>query len=312
MDIKNIPQVLIENIEKVIVGKPDVIELLLVGLFSSGHILIEDVPGTGKTTLTRALAKSIKADFKRIQFTPDLLPTDITGVYIYNQKIGNFEFKKGPIFTNVLLADEINRTTPRTQSGLLEAMQEMNVTVDGITHQLPAPFFVVATQNPVEYEGTYQLPEAQLDRFLMKIKIGYPSKPQEQLILKDRLIEDPISKLQPVISVEDLLSVQKAIHQVHVSDNITSYMIDLIGASRNYPEVRLGISPRGSLALMQASRALAFLNKRDFVVPSDIKHLAPFVLGHRMIIKTPSLIRGVTSHEVISNILERVPILDAQ
>jgi len=312
MNIQDIPQALIANIEKIILGKRDVIELLLVGLFSEGHILIEDVPGTGKTTLTRALAKSIKADFKRIQFTPDLLPTDITGVSMYNQKTGNFELKKGPIFTNVLLADEINRTTPRTQSGLLESMQESSVTIDGITHKLPVPFFVVATQNPIEYEGTYQLPEAQLDRFLMRIKMGYPPKPQEQEMLKDRMLSDPIDNLQAVTSLDELLSVQKAIRDIHISDRISNYIVDVVGESRNYLEIKLGVSPRGSLALMHASRALAFLNKRDYVVPSDIKYLAPFILGHRIAVKTQSAVRGVNSYHIISKILDRVPISEVE
>ncbi len=312
MDIQGVPQALIANIEKVILGKRNVIELLLVGLFSNGHILIEDVPGTGKTTLTRALAKSIKADFKRIQFTPDLLPTDITGVSMYNQKTGNFELKKGPIFTNVLLADEINRTTPRTQSGLLESMQESSVTIDGVTYKLPAPFFVVATQNPIEYEGTYQLPEAQLDRFLMRINIGYPTKPEEQAILKDRLLDDPINNLQPVINLEDLLNVQSAMHKVNISDRISEYIVNLVDESRNYLEIKLGVSPRGSLALMNASRALAYINQRDYVVPSDIKRLAPFILGHRIVIKTQSAVRGVNSMHVVSKILDRIPISEVE
>jgi len=312
MNLNEISDALIGNIEKVIIGKRSTIEHLLVGLFSSGHILIEDVPGTGKTMLTRALAKSVKADFKRIQFTPDLLPTDVTGVSMFNQKTGNFEIKKGPIFANVLLADEINRTTPRTQSGLLEAMQERSVTIDGQTYQLPDPFFVVATQNPIEYEGTYSLPEAQLDRFLMKIKVGYPSKTEEQSVLKDRLSTDPIDKLEPVISLQDLISIQKNISERHLSDRIIAYIIDLVDRSRNHSDARLGVSTRGSLALMNASRVFAFLKKRDYVVPGDIKLLAPLILGHRMIVKTQSAIKGVTVYNIIEDLLSSVPIPESE
>lgn len=306
-DLHETPQKLIDNISKVIVGKKDVIELVVAGLMSNGHVLLEDVPGLGKTMLSRSLSKSIAANFKRIQFTPDLLPSDVTGVSIYNQKSGEFEFRKGPIFANILLADEINRTTPRTQSALLEAMQEFKITVDGVLRELPHPFFVIATQNPIEFHGTYPLPESQVDRFLIQLGVGYPSNQEEVNVLTRNLKESPIEDLQSVVSIQDIVEVQKAVTSVHIEPNITDYIVKIISTTRSLPgDIKLGASPRASLALMRTSRALAFLDKRDYVIPDDIKRLAYPVLKHRLILQPRSIVRGLSSKDIVSHILKKV------
>jgi len=306
-DLHEIPQKLIDNIAKVIVGKREVIELVVVGLISNGHVLLEDVPGLGKTMLARSLAKSIAANFKRLQFTPDLLPSDITGVSIYNQKIGQFEFKQGPIFANIVLADEINRTTPRTQSALLEAMQEFKITVDGVLRELPFPFFVIATQNPVEFHGTYPLPEAQVDRFLMQLGVGYPSNQEEVHLLTRNLKGSPLDDLKNVVTIQEIIELQKAIMSIHIEPKIVEYIVKIISATRNLPgDIKLGASPRASLALMSTTRSLAFIDKRDYVIPDDVKRLAYPVLKHRIILQPRSIVRGLSSKDIVNHILKKV------
>jgi len=298
----------VKNIEKVITGKREVTTLSVVALLAGGHVLLEDVPGVGKTMLVRALAKSVSAHFKRIQFTPDLLPSDVTGVSIYNQKEMQFEYKPGPIMGNIILADEINRTSPKTQSALLEAMEEGSVTVDGISRELPKPFFVMATQNPIEYEGTYPLPEAQLDRFLLKMRMGYPSLIEEIEILNRAEKVAPIHQLQPVITGDELISLQQKVKDVYVDNTIKRYIVDIVQRSRNSASVYLGVSPRGSIALMKAAQAYAFVHDRDYVIPDDVQFLAPYVLSHRLILKPEAKFDGVTAEDVIATILERTPV----
>jgi len=298
----------VENIEKVITGKREVTTLSVVALLAGGHVLLEDVPGVGKTMLVRALAKSVSAHFKRIQFTPDLLPSDVTGVSIYNQKEMQFEYKPGPIMGNIILADEINRTSPKTQSALLEAMEEGSVTVDGISRELPKPFFVMATQNPIEYEGTYPLPEAQLDRFLLKMQMGYPSLTEEIEILNRAEKVAPIHQLQPVITGDELISLQQKVKDVYADNTIKRYIVDIVQRSRNSASVYLGVSPRGSIALMKAAQAYAFVHDRDYVIPDDVQFLAPYVLSHRLILKPEAKFDGVTAEDVIATILERTPV----
>lgn len=320
--IQEFSNAIIENVEKVIIGKRNVIELLMVALLCEGHVLLEDVPGTGKTMLARAIAISLSGSFKRIQCTPDLLPNDITGVSIFNQQERVFEFRPGPIFVNILLADEINRATPRTQSALLEAMQEQQVTVDGITRTLPRPFLVLATQNPVEYEGTFPLPEAQLDRFLMRLPVGYPLPVDERIILNKLRYEHPISGLKPVsFSPENNLTTEfgqtgleqlsrhlRSVWEVHIDETLQEYIIKLIGVSRNHPDIALGGSPRASLALYRASQALAALRGRDHVLPDDIKYLIPYILPHRLIIRPEAELRGRTANAILSDILASTPL----
>ena len=296
------------NVERVIVGKHREVRLALVALLCQGHLLIEDVPGTGKTMLARALSRSLDCTFKRIQFTPDLLPTDVTGLSIYNQKAREFEFRAGPIVSQIVLADEINRATPKTQSALLEAMEEGHVTVDGTTRPLPQPFMVIATQNPIEYEGTFPLPEAQLDRFLLRLRMGYPEPMDEMLILDEQKRSHPVDSLQPVADEAAVLEMQAAVREVYVDPAIADYIVRLVSATRTHPDVYLGASPRGSLALYRASQAFAALTGRDYVIPDDVKALAESALAHRVIVKTAASIRGIEGRNVVSEMLMSVPI----
>ena len=296
------------NIEKVMIGKRNVAELSLVALLSGGHVLLEDVPGVGKTMMVRALAKSVNANFRRIQFTPDLLPSDVTGVSIYNPKEMEFQFRPGPLMGNIILADEINRTSPKTQSALLEGMEEASVTIDGVTHRLKKPFFVMATQNPIEYEGTYPLPEAQLDRFLLKMKMGYPDLAEEIEVLNRAQKVPPIEDLSPVIDLEGLLDLQKEIKDVFVDDTIKRYIVDIVNRTRGHGSVYLGASPRGSIALMKAAQAYAYMFGRDYVLPDDIQYLAPFVLSHRIILKSEAKFEGLSAEEIVSMVVARVPV----
>ncbi len=303
---------IIENVERVIIGKRTEVQLTVIGLIAQGHLLIEDVPGVGKTMLAKSLARSIGCSFKRIQFTPDMLPSDVTGVSVFNQKTREFEFRPGPIHAQIVVTDEINRATPKTQAALLEAMEERQVTVDGTTHPMDRPFLVLATQNPIEYEGTFPLPEAQLDRFLLRISLGYPEKEDEIRVLDSQQFRHPVENLEQVVSVEELLQAQEKIKEVYVDPLIKSYIVELVRQSRRHPDVYLGASPRGSLALYHAGQARAAVLGRDYVIPDDIKALAPGALAHRIIIGPAARIKDVDARSVVQEITQGVPVPGAQ
>jgi len=297
-----------ENVQKVIVGKGDVIDLALVAVLCEGHILIEDVPGIGKTTLARSLAASLGCTFRRIQFTPDLLPSDVTGINFFNQKTQTFEFRPGPVMSQVVLADEINRATPRTQSALLEAMQEQQITVDGDTYRLPRPFLVLGTQNPIELEGTFPLPEAQVDRFLMRLSIGYPAESEEHDMLLRFERSDPLEDLSAVTSPQELIAMQRRARETRVEESVRGYIVDIVRATREHADIELGVSPRGTLALYRCAQALAAIRGREYVLPDDVKLLAPYVLTHRIIISPTTRLRGRSLAEVLMDVIEKVPV----
>ena len=307
-EVHNFVEKVIANIEKVIVGKRDTVELAVVGLLCQGHLLIEDVPGVGKTMLARSLAKSIGCSFSRIQFTPDMLPSDVTGVSIFNQVSREFEFRAGPVMAQVVLADEINRATPKTQAALLEAMEERQMTVDGVTRPLPRPFIVLATQNPIEYEGTFPLPEAQVDRFLMRLRLGYPSNADEVAILDRQQFHHPFEALEQVVSVEELVAAQEAIKDIYISPALKRYIVELAHQTREHPEVYLGASPRGSLALYRTSQAMAAMAERDYVLPDDIKALIVPTLAHRVILGPGARLRDLSAQQVVEEIMHNVPV----
>jgi MoxR-like ATPase len=310
--VQSIVERIVSNVEQVIVGKRSPVQLTVLGLLCQGHMLIEDVPGVGKTVLAKSIARSVGCIFKRIQFTPDMLPTDVTGVSVYNQKTQEFEFRTGPIFAQIVLADEINRATPKTQSALLEAMEERQVTVDGITYALDEPFMVLATQNPIEYEGTFPLPEAQLDRFLMRIRLGYPSKNEEILILERQQHFHPVTRLEQIVTVEELRAAQEAIKSIYLDDKIKEYIVEIVRQTRNHPDVYLGASSRGALAIFRLAQARAAMLDRDYVVPDDVKALAEPALAHRIILGPAARIKDVEPSMLIGEILDRIPVPGAQ
>ena len=307
-EVQQLANKVIDNVERVIVGKRDEVNLALIALLCKGHVLIEDVPGVGKTMLAKAISRSIGCSFKRIQFTPDLLPSDVTGISMYNQQTREFEFRPGPIMAQIVLTDEINRATPKTQSALLESMEEHQVTVDGVTYPTPDPFLVLATQNPIEYEGTFPLPEAQLDRFLLRISLGYPNSAQEIAVLDAQQKKHPIDALAQVIGVDELLAAQAAVREVYLDAQIKEYIVSVVTATRKHPDIYLGASPRGSIALYRTSQARAAIVGRDYVIPDDIKALAVATLSHRMIISPAARLKNVVSSQVVQEIIETVPV----
>lgn len=311
VNVSEVHKALKSNLGKVIIGKEPELDLVICCLFSDGHLLIDDVPGVGKTTLAKGLAKSFSGSFNRLQFTPDMLPSDVTGVSIFNQATRDFEFRAGPVMSQVILADEINRATPKTQSALLEAMEEKQITVDGVTHKLPAPFMVIGTQNPIEYEGTFPLPEAQLDRFFMRIEIGYPNFMDELRILDSQKISAPIDTLQPVLNTDQLLLTQKTVKEIFVSEPVKRYLVEIVRRTRDHEEIFLGCSPRGSLALYRAGQALAAIRNRSYVIPDDIKYLAKYVLAHRIVLNPSGRIKNLTASILIDEIVGLVPVPDS-
>jgi MoxR-like ATPase len=311
-DVQAIAQRIVDNVEKVIVGKRQAVQLTIVALLCQGHLLIEDVPGTGKTVLAKAVARSLGCKFRRIQFTPDMLPSDVTGVSVFNQKTLEFEFRPGPVMAQIVLTDEINRATPKTQSALLEAMEERQITVDGVTYPMDLPFLVLATQNPIEYEGTFPLPEAQLDRFMMRISMGYPSTSDEITVLDRQQYSHPVNEIEQVVSLEELVTAQKRIREVYIDDLVKEYIVGLVKSTRKHPDVYLGASPRGSLALYKTGQARAAILGRDYVIPDDIKALALETLAHRLIISPSARIKNVDPRAVIQEILDSIPVPGAR
>jgi MoxR-like ATPase len=310
--VQSLSERMIENVERVIVGKHREVQLVLVALLCRGHVLVEDVPGVGKTVLAKAIARSVGGSFKRIQFTPDLLPSDVTGVSVFNQKTGEFEYRPGPVVAQIVLADEINRATPKTQSSLLEAMEEAQVTVDGVSYALPNPFVVLATENPIEYEGTFPLPEAQLDRFLIRLSLGYPTHQGEVEILQRQHTMHPLDRLEQVVSVEELIEAQRLVKDVHVDESLMEYIVSITEATREHDDVYLGAGPRGSLALYNTSRAWASMHRRDYVIPDDVKELAEVALSHRIIVSPSARMKNVDSRIIVREILASLPIPGGQ
>jgi MoxR-like ATPase len=306
--VQTVADRLIENVSRVIIGKKPEVRLTVIGLLCQGHVLLEDVPGVGKTVMAKALARSIGCSFSRIQFTPDMLPSDVTGISVFNQQSREFEFRAGPIFSQVVLTDEINRATPKTQAALLEAMEERQVTVDGVTYPLEQPFLVLATQNPIEYEGTFPLPEAQLDRFMLRLRLGYPTPQEEIAMLDSQQFKHPLNDLPQVVSIDELIATQKAIKNVYVGDDMKRYIIDIVTATRNQPDIYLGASPRGALALYRASQARAAIAGRDHVIPDDVKALAEPTLAHRIIVGPTARIKEVTARSIVGNLLNVIPV----
>lgn len=306
--VQSVSERVAQSVSQVIIGKRNEIRLTVLGLIAQGHILIEDIPGVGKTMLAKALARSIGSQFSRIQFTPDMLPSDVTGVSVFNQQTLEFEFRPGPIHAQIVLADEINRATPKTQAALLEAMEERQVTVDGTTYPMQDPFLILATQNPIEYEGTFPLPEAQLDRFLLRIQLGYPSAAEELTVLSAQQYEHPVNQMQQVVSVQELLAAQHAVREVYVADEIKRYIVDLVNATRKHPDVYLGSSPRGSLALFRSSQTRAAMAGRDYVIPDDVKALAEVTLAHRIIVGPSARVRDISSRTVVHDVLATTPV----